>query len=375
MENLKHLKKLILDNTGIKKLPAFIGNMHALELLEIDTWNTIEVPQCILDLPKLKRIETRGTKLSHLPSLVKKQHELDKKEFLRRIEHCRKNKQKKLNMSFLYIGKLPKELSSLHWLEKLDLSCNDLKQLPSWISNLKNLTLLDLGSNELTSLPDSIGNLKKLKIIVLSFNKLHTLPESFGNLSSLEDLTLIERCHHPALEKKYGKSSWFTCLPDSFGSLSSLKNIYISSTRLKKLPESFGNLLSLRSLNIYSDVHNPKSFYPISMRNLILLKEISINGFTQVPDFIAELKQLTSLDISHNKLLKLPDFIGNLTKLKILNLHSTWITELPSWIVNLKNLVDLDITSNDIIEDPKIKKKLPKLKKYYDDYNPFKFKE
>jgi Leucine-rich repeat (LRR) protein len=124
-------------------------------------------------------------------------------------------------------------------------------------------------------------------------------------------------------------------------------------------------------LTVQTDADISASFYPGTMKNLKSLKEVSINGFEQVPDFVGELKNLTSLNISHNKLVNLPDFIGNLTKLKILNLHSTWITELPNWILNLKNLVDLDLTANDIIEDPKIEKKLPKLKKYYDDYNPF----
>ena len=83
LANLKKLKKLIIDNTGLKSLPLFLGKMHSLELIEIGPYNFKEIPQCILDLPRLKRIETRGYDTSHLPSLVKKQLELDLKECLR----------------------------------------------------------------------------------------------------------------------------------------------------------------------------------------------------------------------------------------------------------------------------------------------------
>jgi Leucine-rich repeat (LRR) protein len=126
-----------------------------------------EVPKCILNLPKLKRIETRGYNINHLPSLVAKQYELNMKECLRRIERCKKLKLRKLDLSYLYIGKLPKELSDLYWLEELDLTSNDLKQLPEQIGNLRKLTTLDLDCNELTFLSDSIGNLSKLKKIRL----------------------------------------------------------------------------------------------------------------------------------------------------------------------------------------------------------------
>jgi len=56
--NLKQLKKLILDNTGLRKLPSLIGKLHSLELLDISMCGLEKVSECILNLPKLKRIET-----------------------------------------------------------------------------------------------------------------------------------------------------------------------------------------------------------------------------------------------------------------------------------------------------------------------------
>ena len=367
---LKHLKKLILGGTGIKKLPSCIGRIHSLELLDISIHDIQEAPQCIVNLPALKRIETWNGDISHLPALAAKQHELNIIEAKRRIKNGKKNKSKKLDLSYLYTGELPEELSELYWLEELDLTCNALKQLPDWIGNYRKLTTLSLDSNELTSLPDSIGNLSKLKVISLDLNHLSTLPETFGNLKSLEAFVLWEDDNHPAAEKKYGQGSWFTCLPESFGNLSSLKTFNVMATRLTSLPESFGNLTKLRELSIQECITDDFHF-PGTMKNLKALRELTLGGFNHVPDFVKELKDLTALDISHNRLYDLPDFMGNLTKLKSLNLHSTWIKELPDWIGNLKNLEDLDISNNDIEVYPEMVKKLPKLKKFLGSYNIF----
>jgi len=373
IQNLKKLKKLDLDNTGIQELPSFIGNIKSLELLSIDIWDLKIIPQEILDLPKLIKIETRGRNISHLPALAKKVHELNHKEALRRIEQCRKQKKEKLDLSYLYLGKLPEELLKLKFLEILILCCNELKKLPDWIDIFSNLKKLDISTNEITFLPSSIGNLKNLKIIDLSFNKIAKLPESFGNLSSLEDFTLNEEANHPKSEELHGgQASWLEKLPESFGNLSSLKDFHIYCTKITKLPESFGKLKSLKSFYVGGDVdYLSNTFFPKNMNNLKSLTSISISPFDKVPDFISEMKNLKHLDLSHNIFRTLPDFIGNLKKLRILNLHSTWINEVPLWILNLKNLVDLDLSNNDISIDPKILGKLPKLKKYSDEGNPF----
>ena len=368
--SISNLKKLIIDNMGLNKLPEFLGNLNSLEFLEICPLEFKEIPQCILDLPKLKRIETRGYDTEHLPSLIAKRLELDRKECLRRIERCKIKKHKKLNLSFLYLVELPEELKALYWLEVLKVAGNDLKKLPEWIGNFTELKELDLDCNELSVLPDSIGKLTKLKSITLDENRLETLPDTFGNLKSLEVFALWERHNNPKLEELYGQASWFTYLPESFGKLSSLKIFSIAETRLTKLPESFGNLKALKHLAIYTSI-KPDFNFPKSMINLQNLRGLCLSAFNKVPDFVGELKNLTFLDISHNKFYSLPDFIGNLKKLRVLNLHSTWITKLPEWIENLKNLEDLDISSNDIAIDPEIQKKLPKLKNYYGWYNPY----
>jgi Leucine-rich repeat (LRR) protein len=366
LSTLKHLKKLVLGNTGILRIPVLIGQLVSLEVLDISIYGIKEVPQCILDLPKLRRIETRGYLIDHLPALIEKQHELNLKEFFRRIKRCKKRQSKKLDLSFLYLNELPEELEELQWITELNLVCNNLARLPDWIGNFPELAKLYVESNELTELPVTIGNLKKLKKIRLSGNLLESLPETFGGLESLESFILIDFHDNPSLDQPLGQGLFFACLPESFGKLSALKQVVIMESRLTRLPDSFGDLISLKDLSL--DLGTQCDFYfPATMKKLKKLREISLSAFDRVPDFIGELKNLTTLDISHNRLYTLPEFIGNLTKLKSLYLHSTWITEVPYWIVNLKNLETLDISSNDITVTPEIVlKELHKLKNFAD---------
>ena len=265
----------------------------------------------------------------------------------------------------------PPSIRKLRWLEKLAVINTNISTLPEWIGELSSLTFLELSGNLLTALPESIGNLKNLKEISLDCNRIQTLPDTFCSLTSLESFEIGERTDHPELAAILEPGACFTHLPESFGNLSSLKDCSLWCTKIRGLPESFGNLKSLEGLSLQRDMRDD-FYFPPSMKNLQALRHVSIAVSDQFPDFIGELKNLISLDISHNKLMVLPDYIGELVELQDLNLHSTWITELPQWIVNLQKLENLDISFNDIIENPaELLKKLPKLNFLSEEYNEY----
>jgi hypothetical protein len=93
-----------------------------------------------------------------------------------------------INLDFLMLGRLPKQLGLLENLNILACASNCLESIPIEIFNLKNLSILLLEHNILRSIPTQIGNLKNLCQLALHNNKLKTLPDE---LSTLPKLTRI----------------------------------------------------------------------------------------------------------------------------------------------------------------------------------------
>ncbi|MFX1454565.1 MAG: leucine-rich repeat domain-containing protein [Promethearchaeota archaeon] len=196
LQNLAHLKSLILRYNQLTQLPDWIGKLQSLNNLNINVNNLNELTPSIGDLVALKELYLWKNELNYLPNSV----------------------------------------GNLINLKILNLRLNQLKSLPSDITNLTSLEDLNLHDNQLIVLPESIGNLKSLKFLNLSWNNLERLPLSLGDLSSLAFLNLErnELCD----------------LPTTIGMLSSLEYLNLSDNNLEKIPDSIGNLRSLRYLNI-----------------------------------------------------------------------------------------------------------------------------
>jgi len=62
--------------------------------------------------------------------------------------------------------------------------------------------------------------------------------------------------------------------------------------------------------------------------------ELNLHGMrlTELPEAIASLTQLQTLDLSNNELTELPEAIASLTQLQSLNLWNNQLTELPEAI-------------------------------------------
>ncbi len=113
--------------------------------------------------------------------------------------------------------------------------------------------------------------------------------------------------------------------------------------------------------------HIPKSKMPrdiyilgrITSLNLSLFEDHSeVDGFlfirfTNLPESIGNLTQLTELHLNFHKLTSLPESIGNLTNLTKLYLRANRLTELPDSIGNLTQLTELHLDSNELISLPK----------------------
>ena len=167
------VQDLLLEDKGIEVLPAEIGKLTKLKLLNLND-NSIEVlPTEIEALTSLRDLYLRKNNLSTFPS------EIGRLQNLVRL-WAEGNK----------IASLPPEIGELGKLSQLILPANQLKNLPSEIINLDALTILWLIENTLEELPDQIGQLSNLRRLSLNNNQLTSLPESMGSLTRLEYLDI-----------------------------------------------------------------------------------------------------------------------------------------------------------------------------------------
>ena len=110
--------------------------------------------------------------------------------------------------------------------------------------------------------------------------ELQTLPEEIRQLKWLKKLSVT--------------NTGINILPEWIGELINLTVLNLADNKIALLPESFGNLKSLSTLSIQRDMRIDL-YFPPSMKNLRSLREVSVNVFHRLPDFIGELKDLTSL--------------------------------------------------------------------------------
>ena len=82
-----------------------------------------------------------------------------------------------------------------------------------------------------------------------------------------------------------------------------------------------------------------------NLTNLTQL-DVSSNRLTALPDWLGSLTNLTQLDVSSNRLAALPDWVGDLTNLTFLELSSNQLETLPDSIVNLTSLTHLVLDEN-----------------------------
>jgi Leucine-rich repeat (LRR) protein len=93
-----------------------------------------------------------------------------------------------IDLSYNEVTTLPSEIGKLVNLRVLNLVGGSFKYLPEEIGNCTKMEKLLLGTNEMDTLPWSIGKLTSLKELDLSDNKLRKLPGTLGNLQNVRKL-------------------------------------------------------------------------------------------------------------------------------------------------------------------------------------------
>jgi Leucine-rich repeat (LRR) protein len=349
VREFKNLKKLSI--CGTRKLfskltiPNWIGELTNLEYLYLE--GPIEtLPESIGNLSALERLELINTEIETLPESFGRLKSLKVFKFEKDYDAIMEKKFKKRKNPFFKeiqygIIHLPESFGGLSSLEELYISGN-VAALPVSFANIGNLEVLNIDKERYCNdgdekqetpllLPAAVGQFSKLKSLTLHNAALKPVPDWLGGLSFLRELRIA--------------SDTITDLPDSIGNLCLLETLQIDGPSFFALPESIGRLSSLTRLYLYQ---TKIKTLPETIGNLSKLEKIRLlrcPELESLPDTIGNLRSLKTLYIRGGKMTALPESIGNITSLLGLQLQYTAIKDLPVSIGNLTNLVLLGIYS------------------------------
>jgi KaiC/GvpD/RAD55 family RecA-like ATPase len=154
-----------------------------------------------------------------------------------RIQLCRENYSKTLDLSDLGLERIPEEAADIKNLNSINASENNLTNFPGFIFSHPELEHLDLSYNRLASLPEAIGELGCLETLNLRRNELRELPEAIGKLAVLSSLDL-----------GYNR---LAALPESVNGLARLERCNIQGNTFKTLPERIVRIAKPKQLTLF----------------------------------------------------------------------------------------------------------------------------
>ena len=215
---------------------------------------------------------------------------------------------------------------------KMDLSYQKLEpKLYSKIGKLKDLQALKMSGNEVSSFPEGFSNLANLIYFASYNNEFSEFPDlkKLGNLNYLEFF-----------------ASKIDSIPSDIAYLSKLKTFKFSSSNdTLKIPGTLRYLRNLKDVTFENCVMDsfPKEIFKIP--NLVFLNLTNVNLFYITKHF----ERFTSLEVlvlDANKLTSLPIEIYLAKKLRFLSVKNNFLEKLPDSIAQLENLTVLDVRGN-----------------------------
>ena len=170
----EHVRNLDLSNLELQEIPAEVGDLLWLEILNLSDNLLPYIPRVVFQLKNLVKINIDRNQLSEIAELLPS-------KLVNLVE---------LRASGNNIEKLPPNIGAISRLGSLGLSKNRLQEIPDSIGGLRCLGELDLSQNKIVNIPDSIGDLENLAILNLNDNELTSLPDGLLRLTRLKQLQL-----------------------------------------------------------------------------------------------------------------------------------------------------------------------------------------
>lgn len=187
--------------SGIDYFPCELFDISTLEVLRLDDcFNNIEIKESdfnnLPNLKNLKELSLNTTGLRFIPRQLEKLKNLE-------ILYVFGNK----------INKIPAELSNCKKLKELHFSINNISEIPKFIFELQNIEVLDIAHNPIKILPKEIGQLEKLKSLWIQGTKIENLPiqilalelEEFAPDDTLIEIPINDKGGEPMFKESYIK--------------------------------------------------------------------------------------------------------------------------------------------------------------------------
>eukprot|EP01105_Mastigella_eilhardi_P013524 TRINITY_DN3083_c0_g1_i6.p1 TRINITY_DN3083_c0_g1~~TRINITY_DN3083_c0_g1_i6.p1 ORF type:complete len:497 (-),score=125.74 TRINITY_DN3083_c0_g1_i6:667-2130(-) len=212
-----------------------------------------------------------------------------------RLQQCQRSHGSSLDMSACSLPVLPKVVTQLSFITKLDLGFNLFSAWPAETAAFPSLEELQLRGNQLNEVPAAVGALVTLKYLGLNGNALMTISPAIGKLTQLERLEL--------------SNNQIRELPKEIGRLAGLQQLHLSGNPLTTVPASVGALRSLETLDLSccNLVALPEEF---TLMGKMLELNLGSNMLTILPEGMGRMLRLAQLNVMDNQLRDLPLSLG-----------------------------------------------------------------
>jgi len=352
LQKLQYLSIIRLDNNNLSTpVPEFFANFAKLTSLRLGSSGLIGTfPVNIFQVPTLEILDLSNNVQLHgaLP-------DFPQNGSLRTLVLSNTN----------FSGTLSDTMGNLAKLSKIDFSnCNFSGSMPHSMANLSQLLYLDMSFNNFIGPIPSFSMAKNLTQINLSHNYLigQINSTSWEELWYLVSLNLRYNSLNGSIsaslfQKLLLSNNQFSGQLNQFSNISSylLDFLDLSSNNMEgPIPRSVFELRGLKILSLSSNKFNDSLQLNMiqQLRNLSSL-DLSYNRLSIEDNVInssLSFPQITTLKLASCMLKKFPDFLRNQSKLTYLDLSDNQIDgDLPNWLWELDNLISLNLSFNSLV--------------------------
>ncbi|KAL1146213.1 hypothetical protein V6Z11_A11G357100 [Gossypium hirsutum] len=339
--NMERLKTLDLSCCyRVENLSKNLQQAKFLEKLDLSETAITEPPSFICQFKNLKVLSLNGRKgpsyklLSNLPSLFKViqgRRTNPMARMLPLLSGLSSLTELKLRDCNLCEGDIPRDISGLSCLEKLDLSGNNFISMPASLTRLSKLGYLELSNCNMCTLGEAdthsdISGLSSLWHLDLSGNNFISIPASLTRLSKLANL-ILSNCNMCTLGEADTHSD--------ISGLSSLGHLDLSGNNFISIPASLTRLSKLHVLYLSNcnmcTLGEADTHCDLSGLSSLIRLHLSGKNFITIPLALTQLSRLKLLKLSGCKMLKsLPELPTSIPVLCIDGCSSLEVVASPS---------------------------------------------